>query len=60
MQVSEATPGRYQVQGAVGPETLATVTSFCARVGVMPTAVDTGRRRLDEVYLQLTGRDVRP
>jgi hypothetical protein len=34
--------------------------SFCARVGVMPTAVETGRRRLDEVYLQLTGREVRP
>ena len=58
--VSEPTPGRYHVQGAVGPETLATVMSFCARVGVMPTAVETGRRRLDEVYLQLTGREVRP
>jgi len=60
MEVSEPTPGHYRVQGVIGPETLATVTSFCARVGVMPTAVDTGRRRLDEVYLQLTGRDVRP
>jgi ABC-2 type transport system ATP-binding protein len=60
MEVAEPTPGRYQVRGQIGPETMATVTSFCARVGVLPTAVEIGRRRLDEVYLQLTGNEVRP
>jgi ABC-2 type transport system ATP-binding protein len=42
------------------PATVATVTSFCARVGVMPGDVRVNHRSLDEVYLELTGREIRP
>ena len=57
--VRETSRGRYLVQGDVGPATVATVTSFCARLGVMPAGLEVGRRTLDEVYLELTGRQVR-
>jgi len=55
----EVSPGRYLVEGDIAPATVATVTSFCARVGVMPVDVQVGRRTLDEVYLELTGREIR-
>lgn len=59
----EPSPGRYVVEGvldgAVGPTVIATLSSFCARVGVMPDNLQVGRRTLDDVYLELTGRQVR-
>jgi len=55
----EVSPGRYLVEGEIAPATVATVTSFCARMGVMPMDVQVGRRTLDEVYLELTGREIR-
>jgi len=58
-QVAEKTPGRYLLQGDIVPATMATVTSFCARVGVMPSGLQVGSRSLEEVYLQLTGKGVR-
>jgi ABC-2 type transport system ATP-binding protein len=58
-RVTEPRPGRYLVEGDVTPGTLATVTSFCARIGVMPTGLDAGERRLEDVYLELTGKAVR-
>ncbi|MTD13767.1 ATP-binding cassette domain-containing protein [Nakamurella sp. YIM 132087] len=57
--VSEPRPGRYLVEGDITPATMATVTSFCARMGVMPTGLDAGERRLEDVYLELTGRALR-
>ncbi len=56
---SETAPGRYLVEGQIEPTTVATVTSFCARVGVLPSDLQVGRRSLDEVYLDLTGRQIR-
>ncbi len=58
-QVREMTLGRYLVEGEIVPATVATVTSFCARVGVMPGDLQVGRRSLDDVYLELTGRELR-
>ena len=55
----EVSPGRYLVEGDIAPATVATVTSFCARVGVMPVDVQVGHPTLDEVYLELTGREIR-
>jgi ABC-2 type transport system ATP-binding protein len=55
----EVSPGRYLVEGDIAPATVATVTSFCARLGVMPLDVQVGHRTLDEVYLELTGREIR-
>ncbi len=58
-QVRELAGGRYLVEGDIVPATVATVTSFCARVGVMPGDLQVGRRTLDDVYLDLTGREIR-
>ncbi len=58
-QVAETAPGRYLLDGDIVPATMATVTSFCARVGVMPTGLQVGARSLDEVYLELTGKAMR-
>jgi ABC-2 type transport system ATP-binding protein len=58
--VREIAFGRYLVEGDIVPGTVATVTSFCARVGVMPGDLQIGRRSLDEVFLELTGREIRP
>ncbi|MBM9466205.1 ABC transporter ATP-binding protein [Nakamurella leprariae] len=57
--ISETSGGRYLVEGDIAPATIATVTSFCAQVGVLPSDLSVGRRTLDEVYLELTGREVR-
>jgi len=57
--VREITPGRYLVEGDIVPATVATVTSFCARVGVLPGDLQVGRRSLDDVFLELTGRGIR-
>jgi len=57
--VREVSLGRYLVEGDIVPATVATVTSFCARVGVMPGDLQVGRRSLDDVYLELTGREIR-
>ncbi len=58
--VRETGNGRYVVEGDIVPATIATVTSFCARVGVMPGELRVNQRSLDEVYLELTGREIRP
>jgi len=58
-QAQESAPGRYRLDGDVVPATLATVTSFCARVGVMPSGLQVGARSLEEVFLELTGKEIR-
>jgi ABC-2 type transport system ATP-binding protein len=57
---AEPSPGHYRLTGeGISPDVLAAVTAFCARNGVMPGDLHTGARSLDEVYLQLTGNQVR-
>jgi len=57
---AETTAGEYRLTGDITPAVVASVTAFCAEAGVMPTDLHTGARSLDEVYLELTGRQVRP
>jgi ABC-2 type transport system ATP-binding protein len=58
-RVTETAAGRYLVTGEVPPTAAATVTSFCVTAGAPPEDLHVGRRTLDEVYLELTGRQVR-
>ena len=51
--------GHYRIDGEVSPAAMATVTSWFARVGVLVTDLRVGRRSLDDVYLELTGREIR-
>ncbi len=54
----ELAPGRYAVAGAVAPALLAEVTAWCAARGVLAEGL--GPRSLEDVFLDLTGRELRP
>ena len=54
----EVGAGHYVVEGEVDAATMAAVTSWCAQRDVLPTHLDTGRRSLEDVFLELTGRPV--
>ncbi|BAU82390.1 ABC transporter [Streptomyces laurentii] len=55
----ETTPGAYRVTGEIDPQLLATVTSWCAQHGVMPDRISVERHTLEDVFLELTGRELR-
>jgi ABC-2 type transport system ATP-binding protein len=55
----ELTPGTYRIEGKVDPQLLATVTSWCAQHGVMADHLAVERRTLEDVFLELTGRELR-
>ncbi|PKK14082.1 ABC transporter ATP-binding protein [Thermomonospora sp. CIF 1] len=55
----ESPAGHYLIEGEVGPELLATVTAWCASHGVMTEDLRIERRTLEDVFLELTGRELR-
>ncbi|WP_433342936.1 ABC transporter ATP-binding protein [Streptomyces sp. CA-253872] len=55
----EVAPGTYRVGGTVDPQLLATVTSWCAQNGVMPEGIAVERHTLEDVFLELTGKELR-
>ncbi|MGK2316058.1 ABC transporter ATP-binding protein [Gordonia rhizosphera] len=57
---SEPTPGGYLVRGQVTPQVLATVTAWCAKIDVLATDLRVETRSLSDVFLDLTGRALRP
>jgi len=58
-RTAEPQPGRYLVEGQISPQVLATVTSWCARMDVLATDLRVAQRSLEEVFLELTGRELR-
>src|SRR5918999_3221376 len=56
----ESPAGHYMIEGEVRPELLATVTAWCASHGVMTEDLRIERRTLEDVFLELTGRELRP
>jgi ABC-2 type transport system ATP-binding protein len=61
--VTETVAGAYRVQGADGvpldAQAVAAVTAWCAARGVLPEGLSLGRRSLEDVFLDLTGRGLR-
>lgn len=55
----ELTPGTYRVTGKIDPQLLATVTTWCAQHGVMPDRIAVERHTLEDVFLELTGKELR-
>lgn len=51
--VNEPSPGRYRVTGEVTPQTIATVTAWCAQHGVTPRDLHVGRRSLEDLFIDL-------
>jgi ABC-2 type transport system ATP-binding protein len=56
---TEVAPGSYRVSGASGPPVLSAVSAWCSQEGVLPRGLASGRRSLEEVFLELTGRELR-
>jgi ABC-2 type transport system ATP-binding protein len=63
VQVGEPQPGAYLVHGPPGarvdPQLLAALTGWCAAHGVLAEDLRVERRSLEDVFLELTGRDPR-
>jgi ABC-2 type transport system ATP-binding protein len=55
----EVSAGQYLVEGPINPQVLATVTAWCARLDVLATDMRVEQRSLEDVFLELTGRDMR-
>jgi ABC-2 type transport system ATP-binding protein len=55
----ECESGHYLVSGDVTPQLLATLTAWCATQGVLAENVAVERRTLEDVFLDLTGRELR-
>jgi len=55
----EEEPGRYPVTGEVTPQLLATLTAWCASQHVLAEDLAVERRTLEDVFLDLTGRELR-
>jgi len=55
----EKEPGRYVVTGEVTPQLLAQVTAWFAAQQVLPEELSIERRTLEDVFLDLTGRELR-
>lgn len=58
-RVSEVNPGTYLVAGEVTPQVLAAVTGWCAKINVLATDLRVETRSLEDVFLDLTGRELR-
>ncbi len=58
-RASEPAPGEYLVEGAIDPQVLATVTAWCARQNILATDLRVEQRSLEDVFLDLTGKELR-
>ncbi|WP_231642770.1 ABC transporter ATP-binding protein [Nocardia sp. NRRL S-836] len=59
LKVREATRGAYVVEGMIDPQVVSTVTSWCAQQGVLAEELTVAKRSLEDVFLELTGRELR-
>jgi ABC-2 type transport system ATP-binding protein len=59
--VKESPSGYYivEVRGQVDPQLVATVTAWCAERGAAPHSLRIESRTLEDVFLELTGRELR-
>jgi len=58
-RIAELTPGAYLLSGKVDPQVVSAVTTWCAQQGVLAEELHVGRRSLEDVFLELTGRELR-
>ncbi|BBZ53950.1 ABC transporter ATP-binding protein [Mycolicibacterium phocaicum] len=58
-RATEAASGEYLVEGHIDPQVLATVTAWAARLNVLATDMRVEQRSLEDVFLDLTGRELR-
>lgn len=58
-EVTETAAGSYRVDGKVDPQVVSAVTTWCAQQGVLAEALHVGTRDLEDVFIELTGRELR-
>jgi ABC-2 type transport system ATP-binding protein len=46
------------ITGPADSTTLATVSAWCARQHVLPESLHLGQRNLEDVFLEITGREL--
>ena len=57
--VTEVAAGRYEVTGLADPALIAAITAWCARRQILIAELTVSRRSLEDVFLDLTGREIR-
>lgn len=57
-RVEEAIPGRYVVTGPVDADVIAAVAAACAGLNVVMSELQVEQRRLEDLFLELTGYEV--
>jgi ABC-2 type transport system ATP-binding protein len=58
-RAAETVAGRYVVRGRIDPQVLSAITGWCAGQGALADDVQVARRSLEDVFLDLTGRELR-
>jgi ABC-2 type transport system ATP-binding protein len=58
-RAEEPIAGNYLVRGQMNPKVLSAVTTWCADQGVLADEVRVARRSLEDVFIDLTGRELR-
>lgn len=58
-EATEVSPGDYLVRGTIDPQVVSTVTAWCAQHGVLANELRVCQRSLEDVFLDLTGRQLR-
>jgi ABC-2 type transport system ATP-binding protein len=59
IRVTETSAGCYLVDGSADPALIAALTGWCAARNVLVTDISVSRRSLEDVFLELTGREIR-
>lgn len=59
VDVTEARAGSYAATGALTPADLAALTAWWAARGIMPSSLSLEARSLEDVFLDISGREIR-
>lgn len=59
IEVRETRSGSYTATGALTPEDLAALTAWWAQHGIMPGSLSMEARSLEDVFLDISGREIR-
>ncbi|KRF06300.1 ABC transporter [Arthrobacter sp. Soil782] len=59
LDVTEPSPGKYCVNGALTPEDLAVIAAWWAENGILPASISLTSRSLEDVFLDVSGRSIR-
>ncbi len=59
LQLTETRSGSYSITGAITPKDLALLTAWWAEQNIMPASLRLEARSLEDVFLDISGRDLR-